>query len=331
MKKSVCLIFVLCLCISLCGCAKNSEISDSSTSYLVSALGFSQENGKLNILVETMVVNSEDPLAEKKRAILKGEGKNVNEALNNAQKTASRPLELSHSGAIIISENIDEKYLDNICDFCYSNKELTLSVLFVATENAETLLKTEPASTIAIGYEIISLIQQRTALDGTEYQNRFYEIESLRQKPINVIYLPLLDVSEDTFSANGVRVYKNDKYTFDLTNEQFFTLSVATDNQSKGKAVLNNKVFEIKDCYSKIVPKSTTEAQIKIDLKTNNSEYKKEIKSKILELFEFSKSENTDIFGIGNSYYNKNKKAWKKIKDNYYEIYKNLELTVKIK
>lgn len=329
MKLSLYLVTVFSICFLLCGCFSPSEISDGSTSYLVSSLGFEQDGENLTVIAETMVVNSEDSEAEKKRLLLKGVGKSVREALYNAEKKASRPLELSHSGAIILSKNISEKYFSDICDFCHNNNELTLSILFAASERASKILETEPQSTVAIGYEIMSIMEQRTSLEGIQYENRFYEIYSEREKPLNVVYIPYFSVNDEMLLLDGVLVYKNDEFKFSLDNEQVSLLSIARNNQKNGTLFIKDIPFKIRGCYSQINPKTQEKAEIEIKIKSDNEKLKNSIETEILKLFELSKKEKTDIFGIGNSFYNKKPKLWQKIEKDYYSFYENMNLTVK--
>jgi hypothetical protein len=71
--------------------------------------------------------------------------------------------------------------------YCKENRHITHSVQFLKTDNPEKLLKTEPISSISVGYDLVSLIRTQK----TNFKNRLLEIYK-NPSPV----LPKLNLTE---------------------------------------------------------------------------------------------------------------------------------------
>ena len=71
--------------------------------------------------------------------------------------------------------------------YCKENHDITLSLQFLRCEEPEKLIKTEPISSISVGYDLVSL--QNT--QSSEQKNRLFEIYE-NHNPI----LPEIKLSE---------------------------------------------------------------------------------------------------------------------------------------
>ena len=94
MKRIIILSFILCVFLS--GCKGENIFSAEEPEYMISAMGFEEVWGEKKVYLEAIVINSEDPKADKKTIILEGRGKSIENAYKKAKEKAVQPLNLSH-------------------------------------------------------------------------------------------------------------------------------------------------------------------------------------------------------------------------------------------
>lgn len=178
MNKKLCLILITVFISALfCGCDSMWTTSNSHK-YLISALGFDIDR-EIKITAEAVAVNSEDSEGTK-RLLIEGTGKTPEEALNSAKDKATHPFDLSHCGVIILSSQAKKQYFDQICDYLYDTDEITFSAYLVTALNSEKMLKAEPLSSIAVGYDIMSILQKEKK--NKDYKNSLYQVVAVKEK-----------------------------------------------------------------------------------------------------------------------------------------------------
>lgn len=330
MKKAFTFLFCLLFFFLLCGCSFKEAVSAEASEYIVSAIGFDEQNGQIKMLIEALMINSEDADAEKRLEVITGSGSTVKEALQDAYKKTAQPLMLSHLGVIAIGQTVSSDRFNEICNFCYETDEITLSALFITTGNCEKLFSCEPISSVAVGYDIMSMQSEQTDRTGSEFKNRFFEVEAIKEKPVSVLALPFFEVEEEKFFFNGITILNEGKKAMRLSAEQSSIYAIATNTQGAGN-IFADVEYKIKSAYSKFTFKNGIEnPTLYIELRLAGEKDLKEIKNQIESLFIKSKMAKTDIFGIGNMLYNKNPEDFEKIKENYYQAYQNFQLSVDI-
>lgn len=188
------------LCLSLlCGCSNIRRIVAQNGRYLVSAMGVDKaENGVL-VSLEAVVINSQDSEQDIKPQVFEGEGENIEKAFKSALLKTAKPFDLSHCAIIILGQELDNKNREDIYNFCLNNLELTVSVGFVASENANALLKLKPVSDITVGYEIVTMLETQYSENKIAFNNRFFEIENLILKGEQQKSLPFFEVSGEQY------------------------------------------------------------------------------------------------------------------------------------
>lgn len=171
MKKCVFAVFLLLL---LCGCQKTKP------EYIISSIGFDSKDGKFNTCFEAIILNSEKDDQELK--LLSGSGKTVEQSISKIKRQCTQPLLLSHCAVLAVGESVSKKQLNQIYDYCYNQREITLSAVFVKTENAKKLLSRKPVSTVCVGYDVLGLLEQYSNFKNVNFKNRYFEIMALRTK-----------------------------------------------------------------------------------------------------------------------------------------------------
>lgn len=328
------LVFIL-LCIFLCGCSFKQNFSSGANEYIIAALGFEEKEGKITVLFESIIINQEDTTAERELQIIEGTGNSINEAIENINKKTSQPLCLSHCAVAVIGTSISPNRFEEICDYCYYESEITLSVMVVATDDVKKLLSCQAISSIAVGYDIMSLLEQQSLRTGTVCKNRFYEIYSKKEKPLNVVALPFLKTTEKGYFTNGAVVFEDYKNIKKLDDKEVYLYSILTDSQTKGDIFVNGKQIKIEVCnilYDfEFNGKLKIEATVDIRISEKEEYFKEILKQELLSEFEFSKFNGTDIFAFGNLLQHLDEDIWNLVKNDYIKYYKNSVLTVKFK
>lgn len=325
------LCFIILFC--FCGCSSGAVDTKSGLESLVSAIGFDQKGDSFSVVIETVTVNSEDAKSDKNLNLIKGEGKNLSEALNNATEKSIRPFMFSHCAAAVIGKGVTEKGFRNICTFLYEKDEINLSLNFISTKNAEKLLSSKTVSSIAVGYDLTDMLDRQSSYSGIDFKNRFYEIEAARKKAVSVFSLPFLETYDNGYKLTGLSIFKNDIPVMSLNSEQAFAYSLVTSAQKEGTVLIENRNYTVIKFKQK--KNFSFEKRLSIKLTLNLTlEGDKNIKPKIAktinELFIESQKKDTDIFMFGNEIYRKKPKLWQEVRHNYSTVYKNSSLAVTV-
>lgn len=193
MKKTLlCLTVTLLLC--LCGCTTNSL--NKMGSYSVAAIGFEGKDKDFSIYVEAVVVNSEDSDKPVEKMLFKGEGDTPEKAYEEAISKSAKPFSLGHCAVLVLSEDIEEQVIEDVFDFCLKERDITVSVSVVSSENVEKLLQAESFSSVAAGYDIVSILETQYKVRKIGFSNRLYEVAT-REKDYILKSLPEFSVLGD--------------------------------------------------------------------------------------------------------------------------------------
>ena len=334
MRKITALLLCFLLTFSICGCSMGAIDTEKGLEALVSAIGFDQRGDTFSVAIETVTVNSEDAESDKKLTLIKGEGKNLSEALSNAYTKSVRPFMFSHCAVAVIGNGVREKGFRNICRFLYEKDEINLSLSFISTENAEKLLSSETVASIAVGYDLTDMLERQSHYSGIDYKNRFYEIEAARKRATDIFSLPRFETEDKGYKLAGLTVFKNDIPVMELSSEQAFAYSLVTNAQKNGTVLISNQSYTLKSLKQKQAFEFDKRLNITLSLNIKlegDKNVKPQIADTIVELFTKSQERETDIFMFGNEIYRKEPKLWQKLRQNYGAVYKNSKLAVTVK
>ncbi len=173
-------LLILLLCpLLLCGCKQRPQ------EYLITAIGADYDGGLYTLYFEAVITNTEKE--GQKREVLTATGRTLLETIEQIEKQATLPLLTSHCGVVAVGKGITRTKLLGIMRYCKENRDIPLSVQFIKTDSPEKLLKTEPLSSISVGYDLVSMMRKN---DET-LKNRLFEIYK-SQSPI----LPKITLTE---------------------------------------------------------------------------------------------------------------------------------------
>ena len=189
------LVFMIML---LSGCRFTTGGAANDRRFIVAAIGFESDGALITVYAETIIINSETPENEPAPKLLKGSGATINEAFEEIEASLARPLMLEHCGVIAVGGGVTASWFDRICDYCLDDRRITLSSYMISCDSPEALLSETPESSVAAGYDIMGIIEQRSSSTGIFYDSRFFEIEGLREKGRSVFTLPFFVLTEDS-------------------------------------------------------------------------------------------------------------------------------------
>ncbi len=205
MKKILLKVIALSAMLTLCGC---TAIASESHSYLIASMGFDKQGDVITATVEAVAINSEDDTG-KKRILLSGQGSTPKEAMQKAESKATQPFNLSHCGVIVLGKGLNDSDFEGVCDYLYDTDEITFSVYMLAAVNARRLLKAEPVSSVAAGYDLMSIINKESKKNNRKFRNSLYEVVAEKNRKDGRVELPFFTLDEEYRVLDGLAVYKN--------------------------------------------------------------------------------------------------------------------------
>lgn len=323
MKKLLCFILVVLNFVFLCGCSVKEAITSDKQEYIVSALGFDGEKGNVKITAETIVINNDDLTEDKSARLFVGEGETVAEAYEKIIFSATQPLSLGHSAVAIIGLNLSSAQVEDVFSFLESQEKINISIMLCAADSAFELLGCKPVSSVAVGYDIMSMVEVNEEKRGTLFKNRFYEVLALKSKPQSSFYLPFLKVGNQEIWVSGLSVFGENSLVKLINNEEIPLFCLARDSLSRGEFVLKGENMKVE--YSSVTYDFSFEDNLEITL---NVHFKALGDKTFLKQKTESFLKGYDVCSIGNIISQKEPEMWKKLKDNYNEIYKNANIRV---
>lgn len=330
MKKVLGLIFCVLLVFFLCGCSAREAISSDKQEYIVASLGFDKKDSKYAMFLETIVVNTEDMNADKQNIVITGAGESIEEAYSQIISKITQPLSLGHNAVTVIGRSVDSRMLKEILNYCSENNELNIGTMLVSADSAEKLLSLNPVSSVAVGYDLMSMLEVWEEETGQLPENRLYEVRSKTQKPFKIFSLPYISVNGEEFSLEGLDVFEDYDGICHLTEEETGLFFLVTDRVSRGEFAVEGRKITIN--FSKTTYDFSLEENlvIRVNVRFKPKESSSLLKKKTEEFIGYQKNSGRDIFGFSNIIEKQNPKLWSKIKDDYMKYYKNSEIEVRV-
>lgn len=303
MKRFFAVICVLSIFLMLCGCNFLNAVRAGSAEYIVTSMAFCEQDGEIKVFIEAIVVNTENAETLKTRKVFEGSGKTVTAAVENAAYSLTQGLQYGHMAAIVFEDSLCGENFSKVCEYCYSLEEITLSALCFSSDNVAALLESEPLSSVAVGYDILSVLEQRTSEYGTSFENKFYEVLSLLDETSKTVVLPYFTV-ENELKLRGLAVYSAGESVALLENEEMSCYFIAGDLQDKGKIFIDGEIYEIEACSTK---RFFEEGRLRLRINIKGENLPQDSIQKYIEaVFKNSKAGGYDLFGVTDILYKQN-------------------------
>ncbi len=318
MKK----IIIIFLSILLTGCYNYNELN---TVGIASSILFDYQDNEYKVTVQIS--------GEEESEVIEGKGKNVSEALNQANQLSDKMLSFYHLKAVFVTPSVDIK---DVLLYLIRNPRVNNSFYVLYTNDAEIIKKNEDTD---VGFDINNML--RKELDYT-----FFDISSSIYNDNIDFYLPIIDKE---LHIEGIMPY--DKYQsttpLNLDDVNIFRI-LQNDIDSFISARCGDGMMEVNINNVDTKFKIDKNVEINIDMKVSIVEYDSDIKNYdrdgILKLESIINSEteelvdefikklqdnNADILGINRYIYNKNHNLDNTWKNYDYKINVNSKINKK--
>ena len=308
--KKIILIIILLL---LCGC----DYKELNSLGIVTMITIDYKDNSYITNVELLNINKN---SNNKSIIVKGKGKTLKEALDNAEDYSEYIFSYSHLYTIIISESLLSNKQSETNDFLIRNKDIRKDFLIFYSSNIKNILKYKTNISSSIGESISNIVNNS---DSSFITSIYREI--IHAKLNNTSYLiGNIENYNNSFKFNSYYVHTNNKDK--IVDKKYAFLYGLLNNKIKSFNInYNNNSFKIYDYKIKIKIKNNNikiiiKPKIKIlnvfnkniDKYTNINKLEKainrEIESNINRVINYSYYENLDINNLEHIYYLKYKK-----------------------
>ena len=195
MKKIILLAVVLSLLL-LCGCTGYREIDRG---YIVTAIGVSQKEGKINLFVEA--ISSSDVVGKpSERVVLHSTGDNINTSFKNLKESLVKPLYFEQTGTVIVEKSVNNVGKKELLDLCKKHSDIGLGVYIVSTDELNSLFEINSPNGI-LGYDVIGLIDNYEKSTNKKLFNRLFEI---KRQGFLANNLPVVSVIDNRLKLKAV-------------------------------------------------------------------------------------------------------------------------------
>ncbi len=365
MKKKlfiVVLLLIILMMMTSTGCWNYREINKLS---IVSGLAIDKSRtGGYDITFEIVDLQTGTKNASIKSKLLEAEGKTVFDAIRNALKFISPKLYFGHTEIAIISEEVAKEGVTGIVDFLSRDIEprLTIDLLVSREKTAKELLYSQSISTEVRSFEINEMLNTQKDL-GKAPKVQLYQFMNDLPCQGNVPYLSVIYLEENagitTSEISGLAIFKGDRFLGFLDDEQckYFLFIM---NKIKGGLLVfknlpnvsnANVSMEIVESRTKIKPEyvdgkiiirvqvktilSIAEQGIEINLMdTKNREMLKKYADEYLNenignvIKKVQKEYGVDVFGFGRTVHREMPSVWKKVQNDWNNIFVDLDVQV---
>lgn len=254
LKKLIMVISLFIILFSLTGCSTNyMSLNDMA---IVSSIIIDKEEDKYITHIEIYKEEKSENKSKKESYIVKGEGKHIKDAIDNASLLVGKTLYMVHINAIVVSKDAIDNNMEILFNYLSRRIQLNSNYYILVTDDVEKLLKSKDEDNPILGEKIKNLTKYNTN-NGAVFDYDFLE------KLYNYIN-PKIDVFLNKITVEDKNLKINEAYYFDKDK------IVGTLNQDEVKLVNlfknNNNIyldFEIDDKYYIL---KIDESNTKIDL-----------------------------------------------------------------
>ena len=342
MSKFLITNILLVLLLSLTGCGM-VEVEEYS---IISGIGVSYENDEYEVTFEIYKENNGE--TTNLTAITKSaKGKTLSHAISNLSKIMYKQPYLNHCLILLFDKNILEQKLDETLNYFIHDVRIRSSCYLIVSEDLtpKELLEKSKELNYVVSYSLYKQIEHKPSIVGIWSKSNFDFILNERIDKNGIIILPTVKYDND-FDIKGAYAIKNEKEIYYVTPEEILVIQFFRNFVDEGLTNQNNKYIYIKTSQCDL-EKKDNEINLIIKLKVITYDYleinfndesqkiqytlelKKSIEENVISIFNKYQELNIDPFAIYRFLEIKDKN-YKKIKDNYYEYFKMINLKVSV-
>ncbi|MDD4643592.1 MAG: Ger(x)C family spore germination protein [Bacilli bacterium] len=357
-------IMTLLLGLSLTGCWDYIGI-DEMTIVTGIAIDKNQQTQNYELTFETISLMESTKEEGFKTKLIEATGKNLLDTIRNAKKRVVDKLYFSDMKTIVISNEIAKtEGIGAIINALIGDAEIRekTNIIISQEETAKQILNAKGIDNPSTAYEVRKIIDNDNDVTSSTKPLFLYEAFNTLREPGASLVAPAFHLVKNddiiTPELNGIGVFKDDKliYYIDSIDSKYFlfiadkvnggVISLSTDNSGKDNIALkisenrtskkysyNNNKIKIEITTITKVDLHDASDRLKAVGKKEIDEAEKKAESLIVKnikqlVAKAQKEINTDIFGFGNLVYRHDPLLWKKLKNNWDEVFMEIELDV---
>lgn len=290
------------------GCISYVELSDLE---VIENITIDYKDNTYTIYV-TSIEKEENLVYE----VTKGEGKAIEEALNNIKTKENKKLYIAHLKLLLITPSANNEKLKEIISFFLENSESRNDFSVALIEDTSQIEDSDKTKDIA---QKIKIIEEDLATTKACYFEDL--LKDLLEK--NQSYLPIIKNEEDSLQVKGIQILKDNK-KIELTEEETILFNYMNNDIHKTSFKENNILSN-----TTIIQTNDTDIEIQIEsvLANKTENYQEDLKEAILEMLKKYQEQEIDVFNLTYII----KKQNPSIKEDEVTLLKSIELNIIVK
>jgi spore germination protein KC len=362
-NKTVFLILMLiCSSIVFTGCWNYREVEQ-----LAIAAGVAvdkNEDGTIHITIEAVNIAGDGQVAYEP-VYIEEDGRTFFEAARSAIAQEGKKIYWSHAKVVIVSQEIAKEDIVKYLDFLFRDAEAREDTwLLVSTEKtAKEILEGKGMLKAIVSFQIDDTMRSQKSISKFPFIELFEFFDRLFYKQVSPI-LPIISLTEQndkkTPQIGGTAIFKGAKMIGNIDENHTKCMLWLRDEFKGGLKIIEdvagtgeNVTLEIFDSKSKITPvledvilKMKVDIEMDVSIgeiagttdfisKSGQEKLKKaaeeQIEKDIKKMYSIARDQyNADVFGFGRRVEMKMPEVWSQIKNNWDELFAELELDVNV-
>ena len=335
MKKIIILILSLFLCT---GCLDYHEINDIA---LVKAIGIDYQNDEYYIILEVLNDNKKDNISS---YTITGHDTSLAEAILNASSKLNKEANFSHTEVMLLSKNIIETKFQNIIDYFLRSTKFRENLYVLSSLNTplEDILNYKNDANLIATNAILGKMKNNNETNNPSIIKDFERILKEIVTYGKDTCFTNITLNDDDLIIDGAVAFHDYKYMEKLSNEEVLIynlllnnnnnyilnntydnkeISLSVNNGKPSVKIINNRI-EINGSFTGTLVNNAPNFDIRLleTIDIINEDFKNILDNNIFNFINHLQSINSDILGIDNLFYKKNRYKlegyWQKLEVN---------------
>lgn len=333
--------FIIIALILLCtGCYDYNELNDLE---IVSSMIVDYEEG--NYIVNIEVLDTSES-ASKGSYFLKGEGKSLEEAMNNVYfGSASTPF-YAHMKSLILSDTVAQRGIDEFFDYLLRDTKLRKDFFVFVSDNVDDILEFETEPKESIG-EMARMSARRNLEGNGRYRTCTFREMIFNYMRNNYYMLGSISIEDEIINLEDTYLFIDNKMSFKVDDNAVLFANMMADDSEKfqifgdytyemhgfklEKEVKKDKIIISLKGHARLLDADKNDSLDDKSLKRLEDELNKVLENAGMEIVDYAKRLDHDMFNFNYCYYLYfpklvNDDTWKTLE---YEFHSDLTLSEK--
>lgn len=228
-KKIFKIIIFFIIILSTTGC--NTNYMSLNDMAIVSSIIIDKKDNKYITHVEIYKEEKSENKSKKESYFIKGEGKHIKEALDNASLLVGKTLYMVHINAIVVSKETINNNMEILFNYLSRRIQLNSNYYILVTDNVEELLKSKDEDNSILGEKIKNLTEYSNN-NGAIYKYDFLEKLNNYINPRIDVVLNKIKIENKNLKINEAYYFDDDKIKGTLNQEEVILTNLFLNNKN---------------------------------------------------------------------------------------------------